>query len=460
MAKLNTIITLRQGTTSEWNSSSYKLEKGEMGLEYLSDGTVKLKCGDGEHIWTALPYVGSDVKAANVFQVTLSESDVDEIAAIEKQVTLESATKQDGDIAIVKAVISKRTDGSEKYSYTSFVYESSLDTEESGIHGWTAMDGNYSANNIIFKNNIKLAGKYERVGNITKGLNETKDLDTIGKSLADIVQTIFTQEINPGDTGYAIDYPSVTISAGSNSSAEVGNTFSLPTGTLTISDVGSYPFGTAAQKATGITFHTVTLSQGGNTVNNDKAMVAGNSLTLAATGTNTTYGDSAVSFTFTGTAEYNAATVTPVSNIGNPVEAKKIPAGSVTVSNATVKYTGWRKWFYGGDNKTDFASGTIRSLTNSTSAVSSTTFELKASSYSGCSRIVIAIPVSANKNVTSVLLKSSSNADITAEFKKINTSENTIPVEGYNGYTAVNYNVWEYKPASLDSTEVYTITIG
>ena len=37
-----------------------------MGLEYLADGTVKIKAGDGEHLWSALNYIGSDVKDANV----------------------------------------------------------------------------------------------------------------------------------------------------------------------------------------------------------------------------------------------------------------------------------------------------------------------------------------------------------------------------------------------------------
>ena len=67
MAELNTIITLRQGTTAEWASSTIVLKKGEMGLEYLVDGSIKVKAGDGKKLWGALPYVGGDVKVANVF---------------------------------------------------------------------------------------------------------------------------------------------------------------------------------------------------------------------------------------------------------------------------------------------------------------------------------------------------------------------------------------------------------
>mgnify|MGYP003307724810 CR=1 FL=1 len=67
MATLNTIITLRQGTTAEWADSTVVLAQGEAGLEYLADGSVKIKAGDGEHLWSDLKYIGSDVKAANVF---------------------------------------------------------------------------------------------------------------------------------------------------------------------------------------------------------------------------------------------------------------------------------------------------------------------------------------------------------------------------------------------------------
>ena len=161
MAELNTIITLRQGTTAEWSTSTVRLREGEMGLEYLADGTVKIKAGvlgeDGQgKLWADLPYIGSDVKSANVFQVELGENETDDIAAIEEQVALENAEKQDGDVAIVKAKIAEG-----KYSYTSYVYESALDVEgEDTTHGWSAMDGNYSAANVFLKDKIVLAGDY------------------------------------------------------------------------------------------------------------------------------------------------------------------------------------------------------------------------------------------------------------------------------------------------------------
>jgi hypothetical protein len=184
-----------------------------------------------------------------------------------------------------------------------------------------------------------------------------------------------------------------------------------------------------------------------------------------------------ITHTFSGTYANNASAYKPVTNLGNFVSAINSASATTSpdyadgavgvgqktatnMSNATYTVSSFRRWYYGGDNKTDFGVTTIKALTNSAGAVSGTTFELKAASYSGCSRIVIAIPKAAGKNVTEVLLKSSSNADITTEFKKINTADNKIEIGGVNNYDPVEYNVWEYKPASLDSTEVYTITIG
>jgi hypothetical protein len=165
MAELNTIITLRQGTTADWADSTVILKSGEMGLEYLVDGTVKIKAGDGEHLWSALNYIGSDVKDANVFQVELGANETDDIAAIEAKVVAENAEKQNGDVAIVKSTFA---DG--KVSYTSYVYDSELDVEgEDSSHGWSAMDGNYSATNVFLKNKIELAGSFTSVGNYNKG---------------------------------------------------------------------------------------------------------------------------------------------------------------------------------------------------------------------------------------------------------------------------------------------------
>ena len=187
--------------------------------------------------------------------------------------------------------------------------------------------------------------------------------------------------------------------------------------------------------------------------------------------------EDSITHTFSGTYANNASAYKPVTNLGNFVSAINSASATTSanyadgavgvgkktatnMSNATYTVSSFRRWYYGGDTKSDFEVATIKGLTNSEGAVEGATFELKASTYTGCSRIVIAIPKASGINITEVLLKSSSNADITGEFKKINTESNKINIGGVDNYDPVEYNVWEYSPAALDSTEVYTITIG
>ena len=450
MATLNTIIQLRQGTTAEWNISEVVLKEGEMGLEYLVDGSVKIKAGNGKDLWSALPYIDNN---ANVYQVELAEGELDDIAAIEAEVN--GAKKQNGDVAIVKAVIA-----GDKVSYTSYVYDDELDVKnedgtypEGSTYGWSAMDGNYSASNVFIKKGIKLT---KEVGNYAKDYNIAA-----GTSLETILSGLLQKEAEP-----SVSKPSASISV-SGGSGEVGTQYTVPTAKLSIGGVGSYTYG----PATGVVFNIgdIKLAEGAEpttasnyTTNTAKVSAkTDNLLSLKATGDKATYGDTATTYTFSGSASYQAATASPITNLGNPSKTQSaIAAGSCTIEDATATFSGWRKWFKGGDTATDFNSATIRKLTNSTAAITNHTFELKAADYAGCSRIVIAIPAAAKKKISSVLLKSSSNADITGEFKKINTADNVISVEGANGYTAASYDVWEYKPASLDSTEVYTITIA
>lgn len=130
---LNTIIVLRNDDTTAWESSSYKLLKGEIGLEILDSGKVKMKIGvDGTKTWTELPYFGGE--EAHVYQVSsLTE--------------LETKTDMvNGDIGIVKELIVD-----DKYQHTAYVYDGEK---------WAAMDGNYSAANVYLKENIVLAGNY------------------------------------------------------------------------------------------------------------------------------------------------------------------------------------------------------------------------------------------------------------------------------------------------------------
>ena len=379
MAELNTIITLRQGTTAEWASSTIVLKKGEMGLEYLVDGSIKVKAGDGKKLWGALPYVGGDVKVANVFQVELSADDVDDIAAIETKVAEEGAEKQNGDVAIVKSTFA---DG--KVSYTSYVYDSELDVEgDTSTHGWSAMDGNYSASNVFLKNDLTLAGNFEAVGNYSKG-----DTISAGTSLETILSGMLQQELYPT----ANDKPNASISA-SGGSGEVGSSYTLPTATLTINDVGSYEYG---DKATGITFaiDSVELKQGSNSVKNTTILGKGGSIKLQATDNETLYTDTAKSYTFTGTASYEAGKI-PVTNLGNEYADAQIPAGNVSIADKTVTFTGYRYAFAGGTTAATIDSAIVRAMSakkNSKASMDSQSEALEFTVAQGATKVFFAYP--------------------------------------------------------------------
>ena len=60
------------------------------------------------------------------------------------------------------------------------------------------------------------------------------------------------------------------------------------------------------------------------------------------------------------------------------------------------------------------------------------------------------------KGVTKVINETAMNADVTSTFVK-----STVPVEGANGYTAKDYNVWVFEPAvAYGNAAVLKVTLG
>ena len=439
MAELNTIITLRQGTTAEWSTSTVRLREGEMGLEYLADGTVKIKAGvlgeDGQgKLWADLPYIGSDVKSANVFQVELGENELDDIAAIEEQVALENAEKQDGDVAIVKAKI---TEG--KYSYTSYVYESALDVEgEDTTHGWSAMDGNYSATNVFLKEKITLAGNYTSIGNYSKG----KEI-AAGTSLQSMLMDMLSQRLQPSATPTA---PAASITLYTDGSTkkvtagvvEVGTTIN-PYYVASLS-AGSYTYG----PATGITATSYAVSSTGRkTVDGATADTKEDSATTSSGAFDSFIVDDDTSYKVSVSIEHGEG-APAVDNLGSPANPEvKIPAGTKTKTSGTV--SGYRAWFCGyknGDNAladaTAITGAQVRALGNSANGSWKSSMDV-----AQMKQMFFAAPT--GKGYKPVIKDSATKAPQTVE------GPITVAVEGKDGFTAINYDVWYVANASAAS---------
>lgn len=453
---ITTVITLRQGTTEQWaNENSVRLADGEMGLEYCSDGSVKIKAGkDGKH-WNELSYVGGDLKAAEVYQSEIlpasNEDDDDTVIAA----LVSGKAVQNGDIAIVKRYITGDTGA---ISYTSYVYDSDL--------GWAATDGNYSATNVFLKKGITLSGDYgldSRNDKITSiGNYRIGDTISAGTSLESVLSGLFQQELNPVVT----NTPSVSISA-SGGTQECGNSYSAPTATLKIDDVGAYPY---APTATGITFEAgnVKLAEGADpaTATNykvsDAVMAANSTLTLTAEGSGGIYSDTAKSYTFSGTATHTDGVV-PVTNLGNPYPDAQIKSASVTIADKTVTFSGFRYAFAGGTTAAALDSATIRAMTakkNGFSAMDSQSEALEFTAAAGATKVFFAYPsnwsVGTKKPYFEMFgLAWAENTDIVAKDDvQVADSRGTNEDGTLNGAIAYKVYCWELDtPLQAESTK-------
>ena len=98
----------------------------------------------------------------------------------------------------------------------------------------------------------------------------------------------------------------------------------------------------------------------------------------------------------------------------------------------------------------------VRGLTNGGAYTGTKTFTLNGSATA--KRIIIAIPASSTRSgLKEVILTSAMNTPVTDSYVK---TANAVQVEGVNGATAVDYNVWCYEPASIDAGEVHKITLS
>lgn len=290
-------------------------------------------------------------------------------------------------------------------------------------------------------------GKYtpDSTGSVTV---PTKD-----KSVYDALLDAFAEAKDP-----TVDYPSVSISV-SGGSGEVGTTFTRPTATLKIDDVGSYTYGSKDANdvkydaaATGVVFAVgdVVLKNGDdNTTTNEAAMEKGSTITLQAAAGETTYGDTAIKYTFTGTASYTESDRVPVNNLGTKVPNLQISSAAATVESKTATFTGKRKCFWGyrlvADALADPAAITSAQVRDSKILEKSdyslpTTYDVPFGT-----KQVFFLAKKGTKTSLSITDGNALNAPVACE--KVAGGGTTdakvgVWVEGANGYAATAYDLW------------------
>lgn len=366
----------------------------------------KMKIGDGTSTLENLKFVGGD-EAQNFEAVpTGEETDVQAITRV-----VASAELHAGDTAIVK-----RTIANDKISYTAYVYDGA----------WKAMDGNYRADNVYFDDDLTYT---VAIGTLAKPAGSAK-FSAKGKSVEQVLSSLMAKEAYPNKTD-----PAVSFSAQGNfGTFEIGTKKNL-TYTAALS-TGSYTYG----PATGIVAESW----------NVKCTGVEDAL-ATATGTFEGVVAEATPKKITATATYGDGSI-PVTNLGNPYPAKKITAGSASKDSDSL--VGVRHMFYGVVKSADFElnSANIRSLKHEEAKAKTIgTF----TAGEGAVKVIVACP--AGRNVTKVTLPSAMGADATADFVK---QAGTVAVEGAAGYASAPYTVWVFEPASIPSTQSYSIVIG
>lgn len=407
---LTTQIILRNGTTTEWEASTKVLKLGEIGIDTTKN---EIRIGDGEHTWKDLKIAGADQaaiqalidKAEDKVSVLLpdgNETDTEMLATV--------ANPAQGDMAIVERAVATNAN-----SYTAYVYDGKK---------WCAMDGNYSAENVYFDSDLTYTAP---IGVMTVPSSGAGTISAAGKNVKEVLASILAEEKNPVTTQPSA---SVTITRG-NGTVEIGTHRNISYSASL--SAGSYTYG----PDTGVVAGTVTASFDGQT----KTGATGTFDNVVANGTKRL----SVSIT------HNEGAV-PKTNLGNPYADGKIAAGTKEAT-ASQTLVGVRHMFYGPmTTDAELNSENIRKLKHEEASRKTIgTF----GAGEGAKKVVVAVP--ASMNVTKVLMPSAMNADATASFVK---QAGSVQVEGAEGFTAAAYNVWVYKPAAIDKTETYSVTIG
>ena len=411
---LNIRIQLRNDTAENWNTKNPLLLKGEMGVE---TDTGKTKIGNGTANWKDLKYSGVDedtIKGIidnnrnNFTEVTPNEGETD-AQALAREIT----NPKKGDMAVVVRIIT-----GDKKSYTAYVHNGTA---------FTAMDGNYSADNVYFDKDLKLT---EAFGHYEPDASGSVKVPSTGKSVYSLIEDAFSKSKNP-----TITQPSASVSITANSGTfEIGTKKNL---TYSASlNTGAYSYGPTP---TGVSATTYTATCDGKTLTG----ATGTFDNIVADGTKK------ISISIA----HSAGSI-PKTNKGADYAEGQIKAGTKTATSSQA-LIGVRYMFWGPmtDASAELNSASIRALSHKEESKAKTLGEFGPGDKAV--KVVVAVP--AGRKITKVLLTSSMNADITSSFAK---QTSTVSVEGAEGYAGTAYDVYVYQPASIDKGERYTITIG
>lgn len=137
-------------------------------VELLDDTTVNLDgCVTDEELAAALAGLGGGA----LYEGTKSDLSASDSSIIEAYFAAHTdITPKSGDVFVVTTIV-----GDKEYEKSAYQYTGTA---------WEAMTGNVDADKVIMRENLMLAGDYDRIGNWTKDKNGTATKEVSGKSVA------------------------------------------------------------------------------------------------------------------------------------------------------------------------------------------------------------------------------------------------------------------------------------
>lgn len=269
------------------------------------------------------------------------------------------------------------------------------------------------------------------VGNITTGTELP-----VGMTFTEFIKQMMIKQIPPTYSAPSVAFTAPT----SNSTLEVGTTINLTlTSKFTQNDAG----------AVATDGHKITRKVG----NGSATVVAtGSAATLSFTENSTVVGDASAD----ATVVYNSSVTYaqgPIKqdNLGEDYPTGRIEAGTKNASS-TRTVTGKRCMFFGSfaPGAWDATSAKIRSMRSKLNPIAGTSIGYSEFPVAAGDQIfVIAIPTSYNRTIRQVLQNANGfNLNVTEKFVK---QSSTVLVEGVNGYTSVEYDVYIWDPGTAFS---------
>ena len=334
MANLTTRISLRNDVLSNWTTSDVQLNKGEVALARLSgelSDKFEMRIGVGGKTWNELSDGGIMIPASNVFGLTDAISELSTSFYETTDINELTGTYVNGDIAVEK----KDIDGTHE-QYTAYRW-----SKVNGVYKWAALDGNYSAENVYFTNDIVMTYPF---GKYNGSDSSSVTLSSKGHSLQEVLADALATKKQPTVTSPSISF---TFSGGTG---EIGTTYTVADGTMTFSP-GSYTYGPDTGVTVPATSAMLSTNAGSNhtpglSVSNPGILNKTNNTLTVDNTLSGIYLSGGTTYTLTATASYTAGTADPKTNTGAKADVAKIAAGS-TSNSKTATYTGYYPAYWG-----------------------------------------------------------------------------------------------------------------